>query len=258
MLVDGSGKFLYVTENGSVYGYAIDAGTGLLGISPGLVGQRAFLRTTSAADPQGPYIYSLRGDGVHVFEIGPDGTLAETPGSPFSTGSSGARGLTISGTAVQAVTGAVAQLFPPAQDFGSVNVGQTAGPKAFTVTNTGSSPLAVATVIVSGADPSDFVAPSMCSPQPFLPPNAGANSTCSISISFTPTATGPRQATLMITTDAAPAQSAQLTGSATAAQAGITMAPVSLSFPSTLQGATSPPQTVTLTSSAPRCTFLPC
>jgi 6-phosphogluconolactonase (cycloisomerase 2 family) len=30
MLVDGSGKFLYVTENGSVYAYAIDAGTGVL------------------------------------------------------------------------------------------------------------------------------------------------------------------------------------------------------------------------------------
>jgi hypothetical protein len=249
MLVDGSGKFLYVTENGSVYAYAIDAGTGFLGISPGLVAQVAFIRATSAADPQGPYIYSLRVDGVHVFEIGPDGTLAETPGSPFSTGSSGARGLAISGTSVQAVTGAVAQLFPPAQDFGSTNVGQTAGPKALTVTNTGGSPLTVTGVVVSGADAGDFVAPSMCSPQPFLPPNAGANSTCSISISFTPTATGPRQATLMITTDAAAAQSAQLTGNATAAQADITMAPVSLSFSSTLQGATSPPQTVTLTSS---------
>jgi hypothetical protein len=128
-------------------------------------------------------------------------------------------------------------------------VGQTGGPKALTVTNTGGSSFTVTGVLVSGADAGDFVAPSMCSPQPFLPANTGPNSTCSIGISFTPTATGPRQATLMITADAAPAQSAQLTGSATAAQAGITMAPVSLSFPSTLQGATSPPQTVTLTSS---------
>jgi 6-phosphogluconolactonase (cycloisomerase 2 family) len=249
MLVDGRGKFLYVTESGSVYGYAIDAGTGVLGVTSGQVLQTPFVRATSAADPQGPFIYSLHVDGIHVFEIGPDGALAEGPGSPFSTGSSGARGLAISGTPVQAVTGAVAQLFPPAQDFGSINVGQTAGPKPLTVTNTGSLPFTVTGVVVSGADAGDFVAPSTCAPQPFLPPNAGMNSTCSVGVSFTPTGTGPRQATLTITTDAAAAQSAQLTGSATAAQAGVTMAPDSLAFPSTVQGATSAPQSVTLTSS---------
>src|SRR3984957_1133715 len=129
MLVDGSGKFLYVTETDSVYAYQIDGDTSALTPSPGPPTALIFKRTTSAADPQGPYIYSLQDDGVHVFEIGPEGALGEILGSPFSTGSSGARGLAVSGTPGQAVTGAIAQLFPPSQDFGSIYVGQVSGTK---------------------------------------------------------------------------------------------------------------------------------
>lgn len=137
MLVDGSGKFLYVTETGSVYAYQIDGDTSALAASPGPPTPLIFERTTSADDPQGPYIYSLQDDGVHVFEIGPEGALGEILGSPFSTGSSGARGLAVSGTPGQAVTGAIAQLFPPSQDFGSIYVGQTSGTKSIIIAVTG-------------------------------------------------------------------------------------------------------------------------
>jgi hypothetical protein len=250
MLVDGFGKFLYVTEGENVYGYQFDPVTGALAQIPGPPTQSIFARVTTIADPQGLYIYSLQNDGVHVFETGPDGALAEIPGSPFTTGWNGSRGLTTYGTPVQAVTGAVAQIFPPSEDFESINIGQTVGPKPISVTNIGSLPLTVTAVMITGANASDFMTPMTCSPQAFLPANSGAGSTCSVSVSFTPTAAGPRQA-ILTTTDAAGTQSSLLTGTGIGGLSAVTLAPGSLTFASTLQGATSTAQIVTVTSSGP-------
>jgi hypothetical protein len=249
MLVDGSGKFLYVTETGSVYAYQIDGDTSALTASPGPPIPLIFERMTSAADPQGPYIYSLQDDGVHVFEIGPEGALGEILGSPFSTGSSGARGLAVSGTPGQAVTGAIAQLFPPSQDFGSTYVGQTSGTKSLSLTNTGGVALNLTAVGVSGANASDFVAFPNCSLPAFLPTGTTSNSTCSINVSFTPAASGSRQATLTTTTDTAGMQSTTLTGIGISGLSSATIAPASLSFPNTVQGVTSVAQMVTVTNS---------
>ena len=249
MLVDGSGKFLYVTETGSVYAYQIDGDTSALTASPGPPIPLIFERTTSAADPQGPYIYSLQDDGVHVFEIGPEGALGEILGSPFSTGSSGARGLAVSGTPGQAVTGAIAQLFPPSQDFGSIYVGQVSGTKPLSLTNTGGVALNLTAVAVSGANASDFVGVPNCLLPAFLPTGATSNSTCSINVSFTPAASGPRQATLTTTTDTAGMQSTTLTGIGISGLSSATIAPASLSFPNTVHGVTSPAQVVTVTNS---------
>jgi 6-phosphogluconolactonase (cycloisomerase 2 family) len=181
MLVDGSGKFLYVTETGSVYAYQIDGDTSALTPSPGPPTPLIFERATSAADPQGPYIYSLQDDGVHVFEIGPEGALGEILGSPSSTGSSGAWGLAVSGTPGQAATGAIAQLFPPSQDFGSIYVGQASGTKSLSLTNTGGVGLNFTAVAVSGANASDFVgvpiARCRCSYRPAQPATRLARST---------------------------------------------------------------------------------
>jgi hypothetical protein len=123
-----------------------------------------------------------------VFEIGPEGALGEILGSPFSTGSSGARGIAVSGTPGQAVTGAIAQLFPPSQDFGSIYVGQTSGTKSLSLTNTGGVALNLTAVGVSGANASDFVAVPNCSLPAFLPTGTTSNSTCSINVTFTPAA----------------------------------------------------------------------
>lgn len=249
MLVDGGGKFLYVTETGSVYAYQIDGETSALTASPGPPIQLIFGRVTSAADPQGPYIYSLQDDGVHVFEIGPEGALGEILGSPFSTGSSGARGLAVSGTPGQADTGATAQLFPPSQDFGSIYVGQTSGTKSLSLTNTGGVGLNLTAVGVSGANASDFVAVPNCSLPAFLPTGTTSSSTCAISVSFTPAASGPRQATLTTTTDTAGMQSTTLTGIGISGLSSATITPASLSFPNTVQGVTSLAQVITVTNS---------
>jgi Abnormal spindle-like microcephaly-assoc'd, ASPM-SPD-2-Hydin len=102
-------------------------------------------------------------------------------------------------------------------------------------------------ISVTGANMGDFIAVPACSLPALLP--TGSKATCLINVSFAPTASGPRQATLSTTTDTAGTQSTLLTGIGVAVQSGATLAPTSLSFPSTMQGATSAGQTVMLTSS---------
>jgi hypothetical protein len=253
MLVDGSGKFLYVDvlSASGTYVYPIDS-TGNLSAPPlGPLTTINFQTGTAVADPQGPYIYSLQPEGIHAFVVdATSGAVSDINGSPFPIApGTGIGGLAISGASGQAVTGAVAQLFPPSQDFGSITVGQTSGVKGLSLTNTGGVAFNLTAVSIAGANANDFLAVPECSLPVFLPTGSGSNATCSINVSFASTAAGPRQATLTTTTDTAGTQSTILTGTGIAAPSGATLAPISLTFSTTQQGATTSGQTITLTSS---------
>ena len=246
MLTDNSGKFLYVQEGSASVVYAINQTTGALADPPAALAVLRFSPGSAAADPLGPYIYSLQPDGVHAFLINPQsGGLSEIPGSPFG-GVAFQGTLAISGTPTQAVSGPAASIFPASQNFGSVTVGQSSNSKLVTLTNTGGQGLSVTSISVAGANPSDFVATRNCSLPTVLPPNA----TCSISLVFSPTAVGARQASLAAT-DNAPGspQSIPLTGTGALALPAVTLSPGSLTFATTKQGSTSPAQTVTITNS---------
>jgi hypothetical protein len=128
-------------------------------------------------------------------------------------------------------------------------VGQTSGTKSLSLTNTGGVGLNFTAVAVSGANASDFVGVPNCSLPVFLPTGTTSNSTCSINVSFTPAASGPRQATLTTTTDTAGMQSTTLTGIGISGLSSATIAPASLSFPNTVQAVTSLAQMVTVTNS---------
>jgi 6-phosphogluconolactonase (cycloisomerase 2 family) len=248
MLVDSSGKFLYVQERTGVYAYAIDAKTGALGQPQGPLPTLSFQTGSAAADPQGPYIYSLQPDGVHGFQIDPQfGALSPVQGSPFSVAPEGGLGgLAISGAPVQAVSGPVAAIFPSFEDFGSVVVGQSSNTRMVSLTNTGDQPLSLNAIAPSGADALDFSAVPNCQ----LPALLLANATCSISVTFKPTAVGARRASLTTSDNAAGGtQSIPLSGTGVAPEPAVTLLPGSVSFPSTAQGVTSTSQTVTVTSS---------
>jgi len=160
MLVDSFGKFLYVTVTGDqgTFVYSIDA-AGNLTLSPvSPLTAFSFQIGTSVADSQGPYIYALQADGVHGFVVDPvEGDLFPLPVAPFSGTSLGTGGIAISGSQVQAVTGAVAQLFPPSQDFGNEGV-QSSVTKPMSLTNIGSESFSLKGVSISGANAGDFVA----------------------------------------------------------------------------------------------------
>ena len=246
MLTDNNGKFLYVQEGSAAVVYAIDQTTGALMVPPIALTVLSFSPGSAAADPRGPYIYSSQRDGVHAFLIDPQsGSLSEISGSPF--GGPELQGtIAISGTPTQAVSGPVAAIFPASEVFGSITVGQSSNSKLVTLTNTGGQGLSLTSVSVAGLNPSDFVATPNCSVPTVLAPNI----TCTISIVFSPSAAGSRQASL-VAMDNAPGspQSIPLVGTGASALPSVTLSPGSLSFATTSQGSISPAQSVTITNS---------
>jgi len=112
-----------------------------------------------------------------------------------------------------------ATLSPASHDFGEQALGSAGGPQQFTLTNTGTTRLTVGDVSISGADPGDFaISDDRCSGAAIRP---GLHNTCTIGVTFTPTAAGARSATLTIPDNAAGSpHTAALTGvSARAASA---------------------------------------
>lgn len=249
ILVDGSGKFLYAQQGSAPVVYSIDQATGALAVPPSALPVLTFSPHSAAADPLGPYLYSSQADGVHAFLIDPlSGALSEIPGSPF-TSAAGAQGtLAISGAPVQALSGPVASLFPASQDFSSVTVGQSSSSRLVTLTNTGDQGLSVNSIALTGANAGDFAATPNCS----VPTVLASNATCTISIVFSPSAAGLRQASLT-STDNAPGspQLIPLTGTGASPAPAVTLLPGTLTFATTAQGSTSPAQTITLTSAGP-------
>jgi 6-phosphogluconolactonase (cycloisomerase 2 family) len=246
MVADSSGKFLYVQQSLGPAVYTIDQTTGALTALSSALATFSFSPGSAAADPLGPFIYSLQQDGVHGFLIDPQtGALSEVPGSPF--GGAVAQGtLAITGVPVQAVSGPVAALFPASIAFGSITVGQSSSSKLVTLTNTGDQALAVNTIGLTGANPSDFLATPNCSVPTVLSPNA----TCTVSVVFSPTVSGIRQASLSTSNNALGSpQSILLGGNGAAPAPAVALMPGSLSFASTTVGSSSPIQNITVTSS---------
>ena len=242
MLAESSGKFLYVQLTAGVAVYSIDQTTGALTQTQPAAPILTFQTGTAVADPIGPYLYALEDSGVHGFQIDPHlGALSEIPGSPFTGASGGIRGLAISGTPVQAVSGPLAAFFPSSEAFGSVTVRQPSGTQIVSITNTGDQALILNLFLITGADAGDFTPTANC---PALLP---ANKSCTVSVVFTPAAAGLRQASLTAN-DNAPGspQSVPLSGTGVAPEPAVTLMPGSLSFPPTNQGTTSTPQSATL------------
>ena len=194
MLAESSGKFLYVQQGPAPVVYSIDQVTGALAVPPAPLAALSFNSASAAADPLGPFIYSLQQDGIHGFLIDSlTGALSEVPGSPF--GGTVAQGMiVITGAPVQAVSGPVAALFPASVAFSSITVGQSSNSRVVTLTNTGDQALSVNTISLAGTNASDFLATPNCSVPTVLSPNA----TCIVSLVFSPTAAGTRQASLTV------------------------------------------------------------
>jgi len=247
LLVDSSGKFLYAQTGAGLLIYSIDGTNGGLTPLSGPLAQFSFSNGKVAADPAGPFLFSLGRSGVDVFQIdAQSGSLTEITGAPFATGASGTTGslgLAIAGTAIQSVSGPAAQIFPATMDAGQVTVGHTSTTKMVSVTNTGGQTLAISGVILSGGDAGDFAQSNTCA-TPLAP-----NTSCVVSILFTPSQARVEQTTLQVS-DNAPGspQTAVISGTGVAGQASVTLAPASVNFGTIAQGATAS-RTVQITNS---------
>ena len=243
MLVESSGKYLCIGTLMAIHIYSIDPNSGALTEVPTSPFSKN-LASAAVADPMGPYLYTVDDVGIHAYQIDlPTGLLTELPASPFPGMGTY---LAISGAPVQAVSGPVATLFPTPTSFGSVVENMSSSTQVLQIVSNGGQALTVSAISIGGANPADFTQTSTCQ----LPAVINPGKSCSVSITFTPTAAGARQATLLVS-DNAPGspQSAPLSGTGLAPTSAITVTSGSLIFPTITQGTTSPVQTIALTSS---------
>jgi Abnormal spindle-like microcephaly-assoc'd, ASPM-SPD-2-Hydin len=149
-------------------------------------------------------------------------------------------GLTLSGTGTTPAPAVT--LTPTSLAFGAVRVGTTSASQSSTLTNTGTAPLNISGIAVTGANAADFGQTNDC------PGSLAVNATCTITVTFSPTTTGARTASAQITDDAAGSpHSVALSGTGTAP--AVTLSPAAVNFGSQRVGTTSAAQTVTLTNS---------
>ncbi|TMC29292.1 MAG: choice-of-anchor D domain-containing protein, partial [Chloroflexi bacterium] len=92
--------------------------------------------------------------------------------------------VTLTGTG----TASSVTLTPASLAFGSLAIGSTSAPQTSTLQNTGTAPLTVSGIALTGTNPGDFTQANDC------PASLAVSATCTITVSFKPTATGSRSA----------------------------------------------------------------
>jgi Cep192 domain 4/Abnormal spindle-like microcephaly-assoc'd, ASPM-SPD-2-Hydin/HYDIN/CFA65/VesB-like, Ig-like domain len=123
--------------------------------------------------------------------------------------------------------------------FASQAVGTTSAAQTVTLNNTGSAGLTITSIAVTGTNASDFAQSNNCGS------SVAPGSNCTISVTFTPTATGSRAAAVTIADNASGSpQTVALTGTGTGPL--VSLSPASLTFANQAVGTTSAAQTVTL------------
>jgi hypothetical protein len=142
----------------------------------------------------------------------------------------------LSGTGTTPIAG----VSPPSLAFGSQQVTTTSVAQTVTLSNTGTATLGSVSIGLTGGNAGDFAQTNGCGA------SLAAAGSCTISVTFTPTATGARSTTLRITSSdpVNPTIDVPLSGTGVSGIAGV--APTSLTFASQLVATTSGAQTVTV------------
>lgn len=141
----------------------------------------------------------------------------------------------------QSVAPPVANLSGQTLSFGNQAVGTTSGSEGVTLSNTWSSNLAVYSISLTGADAGDFHESNNC------PAALAPKGECTIDISFAPTASGARTASIAISDNATGGEQ-EIGLSGTGVVSVVSLAPSGgLSFGSQAVGATSSGHNITLT-----------
>ena len=160
------------------------------------------------------------------------GTLIVTDNNNGTAGSTQTVSLSGTGTSVPAP---VVSLSVLSLAFGNQTVNTNSTAQTVTLTNTGNAALSIAGITVTGTNASDFTQSNTCGS------SVAAAANCTISVTFTPVASGSRTASVSITDNAAGSpQSVSLTGTGNNPQPSLT----SLSPASGIVGAAA--QTLTL------------
>jgi len=132
--------------------------------------------------------------------------------------------------------GSAISISPSALGFGTVATGATSPAQSVTVTNTGSAAAPVTSVATSG----DFSQTNTCGS------SIAAGASCTVGVTFHPSATGSRTGSLTITASGI-ANAVALSGTGVAPGPILSPNPASLAFAGTVVGGSAATQTVTVT-----------
>jgi hypothetical protein len=201
-----------------------------------------------------PYAWSISAGALpHNLQLGPSSTNTDTiSGTPDTPSEKVAFTIRVTDAANQSATQPYTvsilglpdtlTLSPASLSFNSQLAGTTSGTHMATLANTGSSSVAINSVVPSGSNAGDFRQSNTCASG--LAP--GAN--CEITVTFAPSQAGPRVASITINDDTTgtPHQLG-LNGIGLSSGANATLSAASLTFNGQEVGTTSPPRTLTLT-----------
>jgi hypothetical protein len=123
----------------------------------------------------------------------------------INAGSAGTQSVALSGTGVAPPY----TVSPSSVAFGNETTGVASAPASITVTNTGSTALAITSITISGANKSEFSQSNNCGS------SLAAGAACTISAVFKPTVTGSATAAVVINAGSAGTQSVALSGTGT-------------------------------------------
>jgi hypothetical protein len=143
-------------------------------------------------------------------------------------------------SATATYSGAPVDSFSPTSlSFPSQLINTTSSPLTETLTNNGQATLTISSITLIGTDASNYkIASNSCTS------SLAVGTSCSVTVTFTPSALGTRSASLLFTDDAcASPHTIPITGKGTE----ITLAPSPVAFGSQTVGTTSAPMTVTVT-----------
>jgi hypothetical protein len=165
--------------------------------------------TAVFSGPRSNYTVTADATTVTVSQTG-----ANVAGQKVSDGTDTLRGIEKVQFSDQAVTIApTADLAPASLAFGKQPVGTSGAAQTATLRNTGVAPLHVAGIALTGANADDYVRTDTCGA------TLAGGASCTISVTFRPTAAGARTAQLVVTDDtggvAGRTQSVALTGTGT-------------------------------------------
>src|ERR1700722_10670654 len=272
--VDGNGN-LYVADatNGDVV-EVLSAGGALVTIAQGLVSPQGV-----AVDANGN-VYVATGNAVTEYPVGggatiplgsgynsPNGLAVDAAGNLYVADTGNARIVEVSAGGGSQSNFAIASLTAPqsvsldsadnlyvtdgasiyevnrtqaaALTFPATNVGSASSAQMVTVSNGGNANVSVSGISIAGKNPADFGQANTCGAV------LAFSARCNVSVTFSPTATGPRSASLTISNNGpGGVHAASLIGNGTAP--AISLSPSSLTFGSQDVGFSSATQTVTL------------
>ncbi|MDD2856634.1 MAG: DUF1566 domain-containing protein, partial [Desulfuromonadaceae bacterium] len=138
--------------------------------------------TTAVAAPSSAFSLNMSGGGV-------TNTLSKTTASYALPVRGGIDAFTV---------------LPTSNSFGSVTINSQSEAKEFQIINGGANSIIVSSISITGSNPTQFtVATGGSAPCATLTPTLAANSSCSVTVVFSPTVSGPQSAILNIASNSA-------------------------------------------------------